>query len=154
MKCVGALMSAMLLLLGGCAGNSTPIITPQASIAHYGSTVIDAVTQVQLTVTQGVDAKSIPVDVGKQVTTVNEKISAVAKQLGAALRAYDTATTLQAKKLQASDVQELISKLNGLLSEAFNITIPGTVGGQIAQLLANVAKTVSALSAEIAKGLM
>jgi len=69
-----------------------------------------------------------------------------------ALKIYDAAVNLDAKRLAEGDVQMQISAIQVLLSQVFGIKLDASVANQIVALILNVAKTITTLSAELAKG--
>lgn len=146
-----AYLAIAIVALMACSQNPSPNATPQAKVAHHGTTVLQAVTVVQKAVTSAAQSEPAFVPTARDITTVIEKIHAAAGKLGESLEAYDIATTWDARRVSEAQVQAAIGAINSLLVEAFNVKIPPGVGTQIASLLANVAKTVSGLSAELAK---
>lgn len=140
-----------ILALMACSQNPSPNASPQAKVAHYGTTVLESVTALQRAVTAAAKAEPSFVPASNQITDVIEKIHKSAGQLGDALQAYDAATTLDVRRVTEAQVQAAIAAINALLVEAFNVKIESGVASRIASLIATVAKTVSGLSAELAK---
>lgn len=145
-----ALIYGLLFTLA-CSTNPSPDVSPQAKVAHYGTSVLQSVTVVQKAVTEAAKTEPSFVPAARDITTVIEKIHATAGKLGEGLQAYDAATTLDARRISEMQVQAAIAAINSLLVEAFNVKIPAGVGSEIASLIANVSKTVAGLSAELAK---
>jgi hypothetical protein len=146
------LVIALLLISSvGCAGNPSPSVSPQASIAHHGAATLNAVAELQRGVTAAAQARPAFVPAARQITAVVEQIHTRAGQLGEALRAYDAATTLDLRNLSEAQVQQTVANINGLLVDAFNVKITDATGVQVSALIANVARVVATLSAEIAK---
>lgn len=148
-----SLIGLVLALTVIACGPQSVTVTPQARVARYGASVFDAVTQVQTFVNEQTAPKGpLPEAAGRQVTDVNQRLVQAGRQLSDLLKTYDAATTLDARHLQEGQIQAVIATINTTLGEAFNFQIESPVGAQVAALYANVAKTVAALSAEIAKG--
>lgn len=139
-----------LVLLSACAGNSGPA-TPQAKVAHYSTTVLQAVDALQKGVTAAATSTPSFVPTARQYTVITEKIYTRAGQLENALKAYDAAATLDLKRIAETEVHLQIGFIQGLLQEAFGIKISDATGAEVANLIINVAKVVTTLQAELAK---
>src|SRR6188508_2352718 len=137
-----------------CANNPSASVTPQAKVAHYSADVLDAVTIVQKTVTQGVASNAIPVETGRQITSVIENINDNARKLGETLKLYDAATTLADRSKAGADAQSRVAAISALLSQGFGvIKVDNATGAEIVKLLSNVTTLVANISTEVAKGL-
>lgn len=137
-----------------CTQNPSATVTPQAKIAHYGADTLNAITIVQKTVTQAMDAKTIPLETARQITTVVEAITEKARSLGEALKVYDAATTLADRTKAAGDVQQQVAAISSLLSQGLGaVKIDNQTGAEIVKLLSNVVALVANVSTEVAKGL-
>jgi len=130
---------------------SAPPAPKQALVAHYAADVMAIVTQQQTLVTQAAGA-GLPVATARELTDANQKIVDAATQLASALRTYDNAATLEVRHLSVQSVEAAIALLNQALSQAFHVEIPSGITAQILALYANIAKLVTDLQTEIAKG--
>jgi membrane-bound lytic murein transglycosylase B len=139
----------VVLLCVGCA--SVPAAPKQALVAHYAADVMAVVTQQQTLVTEAAGA-GLPVATARQLTDANQKIVDAATQLASALRTYDSAATIDVRHLSVQSVESALVLLNQALSQAFHVEIPSGVTSQILALYTNIAKLVTDLQAEIAKG--
>ena len=142
------------VFLVSCGGNPGPVTRPttQTNAAHYASAVLDAVTEVQKGVTSAAQTAPAFVPAAKQITGLIDQINVKARGLLDALKIYDAAVNLDAKRLAEGDVQMQISAIQVLLSQVFGIKLDASVANQIVALILNVAKTITTLSAELAKG--
>ena len=138
------------LSMTACAPNKAPA---DAAVAHYGTTVLGAITELQKGVTAATDAGSLPVPAARSITTQVEKALGVAKTLGTDLQAYHAATTLDLKNTTAAAVQADVAAVTEAVSAILKVNIPSGVAGQITTLIGNVIQAVSATQAEVAKGL-
>lgn len=148
---VVALLFVPLAPLAGCGGVD-PNVTPQAKLAHYGTTVAKEITTVQKFVTEQTTAGTIPVEPARTLTGVNQKLVDQGRLLSDALKTYDAAVTLDAKHLAEAEVMRLVASFNATIGEAYNVKVDTAAAAQVYALYANVSKIVATVSSEIAKG--
>lgn len=147
-----ALLAATLVvaaLTAACAGNKAP----DATVAHYGGTVIGAITELQKGVTAATDSGALPVETARQVTTQVERARDAAARLGTALQAYHAAATLDLRKLSAAEIQTQLAAVSEAVGAILKVSVSGSAATQVTTLIGNVIQAVSAVQAEVAKGL-
>jgi hypothetical protein len=151
MKRVSLLVAMLVaLFVVGCGAGQAP---PETQVAHYETTVLGAATALQKGITAATDAKSLPVPIAQQLTGYVEQVYATSGKLNTALVAYHAAATLDLRKIQAAQVQQLVAELNTILSQILGVAIPPGAGTQIVTLAGQVIGAIGAVQAEIAKGL-
>ena len=125
---------------------------PQATIAHYGTNVLEAVQAAQ----QGVIAMNanqlLSDDVTRTVLNGIRDANGVAEKLSVALKVYDAALPGIAQAVALRDISAIVTQFNMAISAAFNIELPTALVAEIQGLIANVNKTILEIQLELAKG--
>lgn len=132
-----------------CAGNNKPDTT----VAVYGTNVLGAATELQKGVTAATDAGILPVAKAQTITAHVKIVYDKSGPLGDALRAYHAATALDVRNLKASEIQGWIADINGAIANILNVSLPEGAVAQISSLVGKVLAAISAVQAEVAKGL-
>lgn len=140
------LIMAALVMAVSCTGNPKP----ETTVARTGNAVLESTAVLQRGITVATDAKQLPVDVARRLTGYSEQVYKASGPLGDALRAYHAATTLDLKRINAAEIQTLLSDINTPLGKMLAETIPGGALQQITALISNVMTAVSNVQHEIA----
>ena len=147
---------ALVLMLTVTAVGSTSCATntkPDVAVAAYTTDLVKAATELQRGVTQLTEAKLLPVATAQTVTDQIEIFGQKGDEVSVALKAYHAATTPLEKQSKAALVQALITQLNGPLAKILGITFPEGTVQRITKLVGTTMSVVSAVQAEVAKGL-
>lgn len=145
------LVGFALVVLSACASaGSRP---PDVAAAQVGTNVLQAATVLQNEVNRLTAATILPVALGQTITDANKQVSAKAGALSTALRAYHATTTLADKSVKAAEVQRLITDLSGPLAAMLGVQLPEGAAASVSRLIGAVMGAVSAVQAEVAKGL-
>ncbi len=155
-RMIGLAMAVMLLCapaLSSCASGKAGSRPPDVAAAQTTSSVVDAATLLQNEVNRLTAASVMPVPLGQTITDANKVVSAKGRQLSAALKAYHAATSLADRSAKAAEVQALITELSGPLSSMLGLKLPEGAAASVTRLIGAVMGAVSAVQAEIAKGL-
>jgi len=150
MKRVSYGLAAIVIMLTvpACAGNKKPDV----QVAGTTADVVAALTEFQHLVTQSTDSGALPVEKGKQLTTIVEAAVAKGKDVSSALKAYHAATAVD-EQSKAATVQTLITELNGPVGQLLGVQFPGSIAADASKLIGNVMLAISAVQNELAKGL-
>lgn len=145
---------ALLLLVAACGGNPSPTVAPpQTQAALYGSRVLDGAAAFQKFVTSQTTAGTIPVELGRKLTSINEEIYKQAGTLREALVAFDAASSLDLRKLEAERVNTQVRTILELLDKVLAINLSPGLVNEATTLITNVIRAITAVQSEIAKGL-
>lgn len=135
--------------LPSCAGNNKP----ETVVAVYGTNVLGAATELQKGVTAATDAGVIPVPKAQEITKHVKIVYDKAGPLGEALRTYNAATSVSLRNVKASEIQGWIADINGAIANILNVSLPDGAVAEISKLVGKVLAAISAVQAEVAKGL-
>jgi len=152
---IRSLVLIVALVSMGCTGGdpNKPKVAPDVAVAAYGTDILKAATDFQRSVTQMTQAGLIPIPTAQKITDQIAVIDQKAGPVSAALKAYHAATTPLDKQNKAQLIQTLIAQLNGPLTNLLGIAVPEGTVQRITKLVGTVLATVSAIQAEVAKGL-
>lgn len=134
---------------GGVKAN----VAPPVLVANYGTDVLSAVRLGQETVI-GLNKTQPAVMTDARTRAVLDKvilIVPVAERLKAALIAYDAATNLDFRKLQAEEVKKLAAEVAALATAAFRVDVPQPLANGLADLAMNVVNITTAIRIEVEK---
>lgn len=141
----------LLVISPACAHNSN--VTPQVRVAQFGTDVLRAVREAQESIIAlnknnpavMTDAKT------KQVLDGIMKITGPAEKLSDALKAYDAATTLDFRRLQAQEIYNLAAQVAALASAAFKVDLPDPMVKGVADIALNIINITRAIQIEMDK---
>lgn len=145
-------LTVLLLCSSACATGAGQR-PPDVAAAQTSSSVVDAATTLQNEVNRLTAATVMPVPLGQTITDANKIVSAKGRQLSTALKAYHAATSLADRSSKAAEVQALITELSGPLSSMLGLKLPDGAAQSVSRLIGGVMAAVSAVQAEIARGL-
>lgn len=139
-----------LMLHSACGGKLPPNTAPQIAVAHYGTGVLNALTDVETFVLDGYKAGRIPAAVSDPAMDGAQKAVDGAKKLSAALKAYDAATKLgnvQARDLASADVQRFLLEVETAAAQVFGVQFPSGLVNSVVSLARKVSEAIGEVRA-------
>lgn len=125
-------------------------VQPQASIAHYGTDVVNGVSLFQDLIIKASTGPT-PIMTTAQAKPYMDKILAfaeTAQKLSVALKEYDALTAGVEKQAKAKQVQTILAALGGLGSLANGL--PAGIASEAAKLVGNVTDAVASVRSAVA----
>lgn len=140
------------LFVYACAQNPSPGQTPQASIAHYGTDIVNGVGLFQdLIIRSSTGPK--PIMTTAQAKPYMDKILVVAgegQKLSAALKEYDALTAGVARQAKAQQIQTILTAIAASGVSAWADNLPSSVATEGAKLVSNITTAIAQVKAALA----
>lgn len=144
-----AVVTLALLLAIACSHNP-PNTTPQANVAHYGSEVVGAITQVQKVVIAANDSNVIRVEQAQPIMDDLRRALDMGGELSTALKQYDTATSPDSKAQLSQRILAVLSTISTALQSSTSSALPPQLVEQTSALVANVSTTIATIRSALA----
>jgi hypothetical protein len=134
----------------GCASNPTNA-PPQAVAANTGARVVDGLVKIQNWTNENTaPAGALPADVGRKITDAMQQAHDAGVKLSTALKAWNLASTFDAKRLSEAEVQTQIALVNAALGVVLGVQLPPSLVNEAGSLVHNVTKAVADIQAALA----
>lgn len=140
---------SLVLQAASCAGKRAPEVT----VVSAGAGILETATALQKAVTAATDAGTLPVPLARKLTGYNEQVLAAATKARVALESYHTATTVDLRRVKASEIQAHLGDINAALGKFLGEALPEGTVRQLTVLVGNVMATVSSVQSVVAQGL-
>lgn len=140
-----------LVTLPAC-GPQNPNVTPQASVAHYATDVLQGLTAYQALLVKATEGPNAPMTVEQakpQMDKIREGL-VQAQKLSGLLKSYDTLTTPTARQGVLPQIQAALTSLSTLGLDA--AALPAQLLQEGVKLVNNVSSLVASAKAAIATG--
>lgn len=142
------------LMLASACGPKSINMPPQVAVAQYGAKVLQSVREGQETVitlnktqpTVMTEARTRQV-----LDAIKNQVIPSAEKLRAALVAYDAASSIDFKKLQAAEVAKLATEVAGFARAAFKLDVPQPLMSGLEDLALNIINLTDAIRYEMSK---
>lgn len=136
------------LALAGCGGKR---ITTPAGGARAAGDVLELANEAHKAVFDGYVAGTIPTSVSDPIMAAYEtKLIPTARKVMVALRAWETATTVDLKAVRAGDLQAALALFDGAAKDVFGMALPPGVATTIQDIATRARSIVDQIRALVA----
>lgn len=142
---LGVLAAALVLVTTSACGKKIDVETAPGKVAHHAVTVMQVVVETQEAMIAGYSEGRIPASISDPVMTATWKITEASERVSLALKALQVATTLDARKSSAADVERALTEIEAFAKQAFDRQWPEGIAATASRLWERVRAAVATI---------